>query len=769
MPQDFAPPSDASFIALFDLKHPDLKDAQAAAKKKDTAAAAAAIVKALGARPLRAYLDEREAAALGKQIASDDPQAAAPLLKLVELAAKHGEKHESLASGEAYLEAVEFHHESGQYASRGRGWYWLGQLYALTGEKHWAEQAAALMREQPSMQPVPEGSGEDEFLAILPWHPNCPDVNALGTAHIVQNMTVALPMLWPGFDAAARRHAAAYLARQADVYYRGYMTDPAYNIPFHGLVAMFGVAALFPQLKGARKWKTLMDKLVGEGGPYVVPNIASQHGYLGEGLGYQQVNTFLLSRCLMLYERGLEGGRAPESLRKEVEMAYAFAAGNVRPDGSSFLIGDHSMRCAHEHEIEYHEVLHLGAALFNRPEWKARAGGLRGTTPPVLLRFLMGSEGYARWKAMPAPDLNGRTHASASFPESGFFHLRAGRGVERSCHGLLNASLAMNHGHHDVLGVTIFGQGRELISDSGRLPYTALGNALQQAPNAHAVVRLGHIMPRGPRHATTKTVSGKRFAATADGRLQVALGEHRLIEDHVHRRALILLLPHGADGGDGLWLVWDRLVHADARDGTEPPVGRTLPAPARVYETTFPLQAPGGSAQVNELDAWSKHSPTDRLRPMDKKEASAITCAMAAHAEEFSENDANIQVSALPRLQPGATMDCAAENGYLAYNEISAWRPVLSFKSRGRLPFEAAFALLPFRGRADEAPWAVEGGWAGKDGAFEAFIRARDAKRLPDWKEPVKVHAEGLHGTPGTQARIAFEAGGRDFALAVAL
>lgn len=754
MAETFTPPSDAAFVALFDLEHPELKGAKSAQ----------AIVKALGARPLRAYLEEREAAALGKQIAKDDPQAAAPLRKLVELAAKHDEKHNGLASGEAYLEAVEFHHESGHYSGRGRGWYWLGQLYALTGEKRWAEQAAALLREQPSMQPVPENSGEDDFLPILPWHPNCPNVNALNVAHIVQNMTVALPMLWPGFDEAARRHAAAYLARQAEIFYRGYLTDPAYNIPFHGLVAMFGVSALFPQLKGARKWKALMDKLVGEGGPYVVPNIASQHGYLGEGLGYQQVNTFLLSRCLMLYERGIEGGRAPEPLRKEVEMAYAFAAGNVRPDGSSFLIGDHSMRCAHEHEIEYHEVLHLGAALFNRPEWKARAGGVRGTTPPVLLRFLMGAEGYARWKAMPAPDLAGRSHAHASFPDSGFFHLRAGRGVERSCHGLLNASVAMNHGHHDVLGVTIFGQGRELISDSGRLPYTTLGNALQQAPHAHAALRLGHLMPRGPRHSSIKAVTLKRFAASPDGRLQIALGEHRLIEDHVHRRALILLLPHGAEGGDGLWLVWDRLVHTDSRDGTEPPVGRTLQAPARVYETTFPLHAPGGSAQVSGLDAWSKHAPGDRLRATDKKEASAITCAMAAHAEESSESDANIQVSALPRLQPGATMDCEAQDGFIAFSEISSARPVLSFKSRGLLPFESAFALLPFRGIAEQAPWAAEGGWAGKDGSFEAVIRARDSKLLPDWKEPVKVRAEGLHGAPGTQVRIAFEVGGKNSA-----
>src|SRR6185295_18398051 len=103
MPSTFEMPTDAAFVALFDLEHPELKGAKSAQT----------IVKALGARTIRAYFDEREAAALGKQIAADDPQAAAPLRKLVELAGKHGEKHDSLASGDAYLDAVEFHHESG--------------------------------------------------------------------------------------------------------------------------------------------------------------------------------------------------------------------------------------------------------------------------------------------------------------------------------------------------------------------------------------------------------------------------------------------------------------------------------------------------------------------------------------------------------------------------------------------------------------------------------------------------------------------------------
>ncbi|MCW8129522.1 MAG: heparinase II/III family protein [Planctomycetota bacterium] len=747
--------SDADFVRLFDLSHPDLSDARAASSKKDDAAAAKAILDSLGRRPLRAYLGQQEAAELGRQIAADDPSAVATVRAYVDAmdAGKHGAGHSALASREAYLHAVDIDHDAHTAVRRGRAWYYFGMLQALTGDAQWAARAAKLLESQDAFDVDLRAQPDDAFVPLLGWHPNWIGGNALDQAHIVQNMGIVLPMLWPAWDAAARRASVAYLAHEAECFFRGYREDPLYNIPFHGLVAMYGVAALFPQLAGAAKWRAYFEKLVGPGSPVTTPWIMVQDGYFGEGLGYQQVNTFLLTRSLLIGDRGFETGRASDALRHEVEMGFKLAAETLRPDGNAFTIGDHSGRSAHEHEIEYHEVLHLGAALFDRPAWKARAGGVRGDVPPPLSRFLMGRDGYARWKKMPAPDAAARVHASTAHP-AGFFNLRAGKGVEDACHGLLNVSVASNHGHHDVNTVCIYGLGRELISDSGRLAYTPEGNALQQAPNAHAALRLGHLLPRGPRHATTKAVTRKLFAQSPDGRVQAAVGEHRLIEDHVHRRALVLLLPHGPEKGEGVWLVWDRLSHADTADGREPAVGSVFPAPQRVLETTFPLHALGGEAKTKGLTAWSCHTPQDRLRARNAKEALTLTSADAAFVHEAGESDANIQVSALPGLQPGASLDCSVVEGFVALTDLTAVRPVLSFQSRAFIPFESTFALLPFRGVAGEAPWSAEGGWSGKDGAFEAVLKAQAGSLRPRWKDPVTVRAEGLHGGPGAVARI---------------
>ncbi|GMV83956.1 MAG: hypothetical protein AMXMBFR7_51400 [Planctomycetota bacterium] len=754
--------SDADFVSLFDLNHSDLGRAKTSAARQDSNAARKAILDALERRPLRSYIGQGEAAALGCQISQDDPYAVPVLERFVAAMdhGKHGPVHKSTASRETYLHAIDYEHDAHMAIRRGRAWYYFGQLYALTGDKKWAGRAADLLDKVDAFGVDLRNVAPDAFVPMLPYHPNCVQGSALDQAHIVQNMGVVLPMLWPAWDAATRRKAVAYLAHEAGCFYRSYRDDPFYNIPFHGLVAMYGVAALFPQLKEAALWRAHFEKLTGPGGPVTTPWIMVQDGYFGEGLGYQQVNLFLLTRSMLVGDRGFEGGRAADALRHEVECGYQLAAETVRPDGGAFTIGDHSLRSTHEHEIEYHEVLNLGAALFDRPDWKARAGGLRGTTPPSLLCFLMGTEGYARWKRMPAPELQSRAHRSLGHA-AGFNHLRAGTGVEASCHGLLNVSVASNHGHHDVNSVCIFGLGRELISDSGRLSYTAEGNALQQAPNAHAMLRLGHLLPRGPRHATTRAVTCKLFAQSPCGRLQVAMGEHRLIEDHVSRRALILLLPHGPEQGDGVWLVWDRLSHADTTDGREPAVGTVLPAPQRVLETTFPLHALGGEARSDGLDGWSRHAPQDLLRARGAKEPTALTSADAHYVHEAGEGDANIQVSALPRLQPGATMDCAVQDGFYALTDLTVVRPVLSFHSRALLPFESSFALLPFRGLAETAPWEAAGGWTDRDGAFESVLRAKALALQASWKEPVVVRAEGLHGEAGTVARITLVLPGR--------
>ena len=761
-----APLSDAAFVALFDLEHPHFAGTKATAKGAP-AEAAKAILEALDARPLQAYTNRKELLEIGAALAADQPALLKKFRRIVERARSEGaaKPADAFSGSEHYLRFCDFDLEVRDYARRGRGWYHLALLQAVTGEPEWTAQASQLLRALPSFAPdprIPSAAPDAPFQPLLPWHPQCPPGwDCLGVAHVLENMSVALPLFWPGLSLADRRFALAYLAYHADLFHRGMEEEPAYNIPFHGLVAAWSVAALFPELRGAARWKAQMDECFAEGGRYAVYPYQHPDGFFSEHLGYQVVNQTLLTRCFLLYERAWGGQGAPERLRRQVEAGFAFAAGTLLPDGSSFLLGDHQARSGHEHELDYHEGLHLGAALFNRPDWKARAGGCRGTWPEGILPFLMGAPGYRRWRSMPEPELDRRTHASTAFTEAGFFHLRSGKGVEGACHGLLSAALSPNHAHHDCLGVTVFGLGRELLSDSGFLGYGSSDLAKQQGPAAHAVCRLGHLNPSGARHELPQGVTHKLFQASACGRIQVALAEHNLYANYLSRRALILCLPEDPDSGNALWLVWDRMVYRGTADGAEPPASVLTLAPARVTETLFPLHAPGGSARVAERSGWSCHTPQDRLRRPGEGQPLPLTSAEGCVGIERADNDANLQVTALVGEAPGATSGVEISEGFCGHFVTPVARPVLTFKWRGRIPHEAAYILLPFRGLAETAPWSVEG-WcarAEEPGSFEARIRAQDASLRKTWPQEIGVRVSGLAAATSGPARIELRVG----------
>ena len=689
---------------------------------------------AVASRPVRGYTTPDEAAELGRLVAADDPQAIGRLERIVACATGAAPRPKD------ELEAFRAHHdaaaEAGHWRRRGRGLLVLAELAAMTGERRWADEAGALLRELPVPPPVPD---DDSDLAVLPWHPGCPaEPPILSPVHALESLAVALPLLWEAWDAATRAYAIAYMALWAELQYRGLRDDPPFNIPLHGLVAALGAGLLFPDLPRAERWVGHIEKALGEGGPYDSRLFMTPDGYAGEGFGYQKINTLLLARALALLDRCRRA--APEALRRNSAAAFEFVAATLRPDGATFLVGDASGASPWEPETHPCHLLHLGAALFGRPDWKARAGNVGQTPPRTCLFFLMGLDAYRRWRAMPRPDIRGRTHAPAAFTDSGFFHLKAGRGAEDSVYGMLNASLAHNHAHHDCLSVAVFAAGRELVCDPG---------GRDPAPRSHALCRLGHLTPAGPRHVRAR-VSHKAFAASPCGRLQFACGEHDLNEGHRQRRALMLCLPDGAEAGKGFWIVWDRIVVADTPDGAEPP-----PAPLRVVETIWPLHAPGGTARVAGLACWSCHAPSHRPRGRRDETEQPFTSAQAHAAIGHADSDGNIQVAALP-LRGDAVQAPRIDEGQCHHFRPDSVHPVGCFDWRGRLPHEAAYVLAPFRGLVDKPPWRVDGWCAdpARPGVLEARLGPGD----------IAVRAEGLIGP---HARVEMTTAGGDTCILV--
>lgn len=752
--------NDREFVSLFDLSRKELSEARKKAEAGDCVGATDELLTAVRNRPLTDCTTPEEARRIGKMLARDYPDRVEHLKEYLRIAAEKPKRTFSWKSLETFRKYHDFGADARQYKLRGRGLYMLGQLYLMTGDKTYSRKAASLLKEMDALTHI-DLKDDDAFIPIMPWHPNYdPRTDELSVSHIMETLGITLPMFWDSWGREDRKYAVWYLARLAEISYRGYKDDPSFNIPLHGLVGMLHAAIALPQLKNAPKWKALMDRNLGKNGVSVSAPIVTSDGYHREGLGYQWVNQWLLVSCYVLYERA---GGAPESLRKVVKAGFELAAATVRPDGMYFLVGDMGARASHEHEMEHHEILHLGAALFNRPDFKERAGALRSKDLQTLLAFLMGEEGYKRWRKMPYPDMGSRRHVSVGLTDAGFLHLKAGKGVKGSTHGLLNAALSHNHGHFDCLSVSIFGQGRELVSDSGTISYDLVDVARQEEEHAHAVFRLGHLKPRGPRHISMDAVTLKLLKESKCGRINAAMAEHRLVEDHILRRALILCLPEGDETGNGFWIVWDRLVHADTEDGCEPPATRNAPAPARVTETLFPLHAPGGRAVVKGLTGWSLHSPDDYPVRLNDEKRMPFTCAEACNVLECSDSDANIQVTAIPISDSDCTEGLEIIDGFCSQLSFPAKRPTLSFKWRGHIPHEAVYVLAPYKGIAETEPFDI-GGWCGnpsKPGALEASIQSRNG-------ELCIARAEGLAGNgatvtldvPGQQtARLSFRIG----------
>ncbi|MBN1809441.1 MAG: heparinase II/III family protein [Planctomycetes bacterium] len=745
---------DKEFTGLFDLDLEGLAPARVHAAAGEFGRAADEILAEVTDRPLKCWITRQEAAEIGRAVAKDHPNAVEELQTYLRIASSGQVRDDMYGRPDKYMEYHDYVADVRNFMRRARGMLVLGQLYAMTGDAGYAAQAGELLYRLEGLSVELGEAGGEDFVPVLPWHPAWGNIGStLGVSHIAETLCGVAPMLWDAWGREEKKYIISYLAHVSEVLYRGFKDDPAYNIPLHGLVGMLSTAFVFPQLKNAPKWKRLMDRKLGDGGAYVSPPFATPDGYYGEGLSYQWVNQWLLTNCYVLYERA---GGAPASLRRQVEAGFELAAASMRPDGMYFMIGDMGGRASHEHEMEHHEILHLGAALFDRADLKQRAGAIRSKRVRPLLPFMMGKERFLKWRDMPNPDIRAREHFSEGLLEAGFMHIKGGKGIENACHGLLNAAQSHNHAHHDCLAVCLYAYGRELLSDSGTLGYNPGDNERSQGEEAHSLLRLGHLRSSGPRHETRSGVRLKLLQESACGRISMAMAEHHLLENHANRRALILCLPEGREGGGGVWFVWDRLVHKGTPEGAEPDHALNEPAPNRVTETRFNLHAPGGRASAEGLTGWSMHHPGDRLCRMGEQSRMAMTSEDACRAIEHGDSDANLQVTGLP-VRDGAAMEgVSVTSGFCTHFGFPCERPVLSFKWRGRLPHEAVYVLVPFRGVPSAAPIIVEGWCAdrGKPGAFEA--RVCGTGMCPE----MTLRAEGLAGGCGDVVELLLRAGG---------
>lgn len=162
-------------------------------------------------------------------------------------------------------------------------------------------------------------------------------------------------------------------------------------------------------------------------------------------------------------------GREPSPrYRARLKEMFEFVHAYVTPEGLSPVVGDADDGRAivlGETDVRDHRyLLSTGAALFERPEWKARAGFFREDS-----LWLLGPRALRRFEEVPAIDAN----ESLSFADSGFSVLRAPGQYLFVDAGPVGSRGTGGHGHNDCLSFEWHAGGKPLLTDSGSFVYTA--------------------------------------------------------------------------------------------------------------------------------------------------------------------------------------------------------------------------------------------------------------------------------------------------------
>jgi hypothetical protein len=665
--------SDEKFLHYFDLLRPSMKEASQAFRKGNVHSAALLVARNASEGAIRGVIDSAEIERTSDLIKKLLPRAIDIELETAELLTL-----ENIPSPESLepKKDARLGYRARYARNRGNDSLICGMLFAITRDRTWADHGIRMaLRGTQEMIILKDIETPPAYY----WHPYATkELHWSNAMHQVRFWLEALPFLDSGISDEDRLYWMKAIVIGAEYLFKANQHEIPFNLTLNPLLPVFQVATAFPTLKFSSQWiSVIQDRLERDFStiPFSTPD-----GYTREGASYHNVNTRLLILSYLCASRGLN--IEIPSLRKVCESAFAVQALFLCPDGSPWLIGDSNPRAHHEHWQDGHESLHLGAALFNRPEWKMMAGSCASTEPEMYNAWLMGVEGLQRWSEWPKISLESRNWKNAHAPKSCFHALRIGKGTEAHA-GFLSFGMEHNHAHHDKGQALIYGYGRKLLSDPGYQYDLSINLSSHGAP---AVIRR---IPLGPR--TDFIDHAKTLYCLEEKQISLAACSHSLYENHIVQRTLAMISPWG-ETGEVFWLIWDQISwkHGWPGDGNEP---------FEMTETVFPFQAPSSIAQISKdgFSVWSQYEGLDGP-PYSQ---GAPSRRDLAEMHEQSDSDANIQITGL-KSQRGA-WDIILREGMTAASGSGAWpTPVAVFRWRGHLPHVASYVLIPYRGLRDK-------------------------------------------------------------------
>jgi uncharacterized heparinase superfamily protein len=407
----------------------------------------------------------------------------------------------------------------------------LGQAYWLTGDERFSDafvaQASSWMNSNAPKLGINWASSLELAFRVIAWR------WALHLFAESDRLTPKFVSRFVKYLVAQGRHIEAYLS---------HYFSPNTHLTGEAL-GLFYLGASLPELARAESWRETGLRILLEQLPR---HIRGDGVYFEQSSYYHRYTVDFYTHLLALADQA--DVALPRDVEQKLSMAFDHLMFITRPDGSSPFYGDDDggrlLTLNSRRSTDFRDTLAIGAALFERGDWKFVAG-----KAPVEALWLLGPEALERYDRIESHPPSETSRASN---ESGYFVMRDGWSRESSyvladCgpHGAQSCA----HAHADALAFEFAAEGKTWLIDPGTFTYTrdAIARDQFRTSEAHNTITVdgqSQSTPSGPFGWVHKAesrvhqfVSGKSFDYFEGSHN----GYERLVDPVTHTRSLLFL------------------------------------------------------------------------------------------------------------------------------------------------------------------------------------------------------------------------------------
>ena len=471
----------------------------------------------------------------------------------------------------------------------------LGQAYWLTGDEKYAHTFVNHLTSWMDQNPPKLGTHWTSSLEIA-----FRSISWLWSFHFFAGSSAMT------LDVFERALKFLYLnACHLESYLSTYFS-PNTHLTGEGL-GLFYLGTFLPQFKDAERWKsTGADILTRQLDQHVLPDGV----YFEQSTYYHRYTVdFYLHFAILLKRNG-------ESVPRDVEHRLTLLLDHLmyltRPDGKTPLLGDDDggwlLPLSRQPQNDFRSSLSIGAAVFNRPDYKSVAGG---AYEDVL--WLGGPEMLSQLDHL---EMAPPAKTSVAFEQGGYYVMRERWSEDTNyllfdCgpHGTLNCG----HAHADALSFELCANGRLKLVDPGTYSYTGDHEMRQwfRSSFAHNTVSIDDSSSSEPGDPFSwKNIAHCRASSWIScRRFDYVEGSHegyeRLPDPVTHKRSILFLK-------NDYWIVRDQAVSrmphkADVNfhfaSGLAPSLRSSPGGPAFIREEDLEIHT-FGNGHWKQENAW---------------------------------------------------------------------------------------------------------------------------------------------------------------------